>query len=69
MEKPIEQRVRLSEDLVDFLEQVKREQGFSYDADALRWCVRQTRRAWNARKRQERVRSLSQSQRRQRAAP
>lgn len=69
MEKPIEQRVKLTEELARFLEEVKREQGFAYDADALRWCVRQTRRAWNARKRQERVRSMSQSQRRQKAAP
>lgn len=69
MEKPIEQRVKLTEEQAKFLEEVKREQGFAYDSDALRWCVRWARRAWTARKRQERVRSMSQSQRRQKAAP
>jgi hypothetical protein len=46
-EKKVEQRVRLSDEEAQFLEEVKRRAGLHYAADAIRWCIRRAKRQLN----------------------
>lgn len=41
--RPNEQKVRLSEEELDALRAVRREQNLESDAHALRWCIRRVR--------------------------